>query len=111
MEIEDDGVVSLLEKVISFNTLWTSKAYQDNVKRLFELMNIGQLYQTSKGDCFFKIQLQQNYKLIEIYLLIDNVIEYKQYDPDTVFANKEIVLHDRSTYYKLYVSIRKYDGR
>ena len=47
-----------MEKVVRLNpTQATQSSYCDNVKRMSELMKIGQLYYLNEEGCFFKLQL------------------------------------------------------
>ena len=87
----------------------TQSSYCNNVKRMSELMKIGQLYFLNEEECFFKIRLQKNCQYL--YIFLEKDIADHRNNRINVFENEDIVLQDcsSSSWYHLYVSIRKHD--
>ena len=106
-----EGIIPLMEKVVRPNQpRATQSSYCNNVKRMSELMKIGQLYFLNEEECFFKLHLQVNYQSLRIRL-VEDLTDYRN-DENSVFENEDIVLLDWSpSWYVLFVSIRKHDEK
>ena len=103
-----EEIIPLMEEVVRPNQPpATQLSYCNNVKHMSELMTMGQLYFLNEEECFFKIRLQKNYRPLRISLVKD--ITRHRNNELNVFENEDIVLWDWSSWYSLFVSIRKHD--
>ena len=97
----------VMKEVVHPNQTTTPASYQQNVNRLFELMDHAQVYNINEDECLLKLRLQRNYESLYIYL-VEDVTECRNHSR-TVFENEDIVLLDGSTWCLVFVTIRKYD--
>ena len=67
-----EEIIPLMEKVVRPNQpRATQSIYCNNVKRMSELMTIGQHYYLNEKERFFKLRLQKNYQTLYIRLVED----------------------------------------
>jgi len=108
----EEIIPSLMIKVVRPSQPQTAQSsYCANVKRMSELMMNGQLYYLNEDECFFKLKLKQNHQSLYIYL-VEDITGYRNNSYNVFeFLNEDIVLWICSSYYRLYVSIRKHDQK
>jgi len=106
----EEETILLMSEVLRLNQpRATQSSYRENVKRMSELMKNGELHNLSEDECFFKLKLKRNCQSLYIFLVED--LTGIRNHPHNEFANEDIVLQDWFSFYRLYVSIRKYDKK
>ena len=104
-EIHPILIMTQLLRPTELNT--TQQTYTSNLRRLFYLIQIGEIQHINANECFFKINIPQIYQNLYINHHHD-VIRSKR----TIFNNDFIALDDRGIcfyYYHLRLSIETYD--
>ena len=100
-QIEEIHPVSLMRELHKFTQ--TNQVYASQVRRLFNAIAVGELYQINAPECFFKLTLIQQNRGLQVTHCKDVKTLQNAF---TVFSNDSITLNDDGLHYYLFVSIK-----